>query len=280
MLSWGSNPFPYAPDGTAGSMHGEGEGAANLESGLDNGPVMEGVPFNKTGIYLEDEYDAGYTGMYLMDCQAQIALAKMIGRDAAAAELQSRFDEVNKAMLTHLWNESAGYFQNKLSGDLSPVERMAPTHFYPLLVGPEVGPSEKQAAATVTKHMTNPVRFAVWPSGDPPTDHPVPIDGTRPLVQWQVKTKACAKNSNCGHVLCCALRCNFDQRGGTKVRYEGMAIGSSARLSDDVLEAQGNPALVELYVYNCSVGPNASGVAYGPKGWKPTAAEGPCTLVR
>ena len=64
---------------------------------------------------------------------------------------------------------------------------MAPTHFYPLIVGPEVGPSESQAAATIIKHMTNPVRFAVWPSGDPPTDHPPPIDGTRPLVafaQW------------------------------------------------------------------------------------------------
>ena len=98
MLSWGSNPFAYAPDGSSSSAHGEGEGAANLESGLDNGPVMEGVPFNKTGLYLEDEYDAGYTGMYLMDCQAQIALAKMIGRDAAAAELQSRFDVVNKVL--------------------------------------------------------------------------------------------------------------------------------------------------------------------------------------
>ena len=49
--------------------------------------------------------------MYLMDCKAQIALAKMIGRDDAAATLQARFDTVNKAMLKTLWNESAGYFQ-------------------------------------------------------------------------------------------------------------------------------------------------------------------------
>eukprot|EP01052_Picozoa_sp_SAG31_P025394 SAG31_NODE_2223_length_6152_cov_4.129688_5_plen_219_part_00 len=140
LLSWGSNPYPYAPDGKnrshATDLRGTGGGGANLESGLDNGPVMEGVPFNQSGLYLQDEYDAGYTGMYLMDCKAQIALAKMIGRTDAAATLQSRFDTVNKAMLGHLWNASASYFQNKLSLDLVPVERMAPTHFCKPMPGP------------------------------------------------------------------------------------------------------------------------------------------------
>ena len=83
LLSWGSDPYPYAPDGTGSDVRGTGGGGANLESGLDNGPVMDGVPFNQTGLYLQDEYDVGYTGMYLMDCKAQIALAKLIGRDDA-----------------------------------------------------------------------------------------------------------------------------------------------------------------------------------------------------
>ena len=77
LLSWGSDPYPYAPDGTASATTGTGGGGASLESGLDNGPVMEGVPFNQSGLYLQDEYDAGYTGMFLMDCKAQIALAKV-----------------------------------------------------------------------------------------------------------------------------------------------------------------------------------------------------------
>jgi hypothetical protein len=63
LLSWGSNPFPYAPDGknrssSSASDGGEGAGAANLESGLDNGPVMEGIAFNLTGRYVEDEFVA------------------------------------------------------------------------------------------------------------------------------------------------------------------------------------------------------------------------------
>jgi hypothetical protein len=139
LLSWGSNPYPYAPDGSS-STKGTGNSGANLESGLDNGPVLSEAPFNQSGLDLQDEYDvgewaafsahalqlikppfvpisshAGYTGMYLMDCLAQIELAKMIGRSDAASVLQSRFDEVNKAMLGSLWNETAGYFQVLLS---------------------------------------------------------------------------------------------------------------------------------------------------------------------
>ena len=121
--------------------------------------------------------------MYLMDCKALIDLATMIGRAEAAAVLQARFDTVNAAMLGRLWNESAASFQNKASADLAPIERMAPTHFYPLLAGPARGPSERQAKATIVRHLTNPARFAVWPSGAPPSDHPVPPEGARPLVQ-------------------------------------------------------------------------------------------------
>ena len=62
LLSWGSDPYPYAPDDTGSDVRGTGGGGANLESGLDNSPVTEGVPFNQSGLFLQDEYDAGYTG--------------------------------------------------------------------------------------------------------------------------------------------------------------------------------------------------------------------------
>ena len=135
---------------------------------------MYETPFNKSGLYLQDEYDAGYTGMFLMDCQAQIALAKLIGRESAIPVLQARFATVNKAMLAHLWSEERGYFMNKLSDAvLTPVEHMAPTSFYPLLVGPADGPSEAQAVTMVERHLTNNSRFAVWANGTAPVDHPV-----------------------------------------------------------------------------------------------------------
>jgi len=257
LLSWGSDPFPFAPDGSQ-STHGAGGGGASLESGLDNGPVMEGVPFNVTGRYLQDEYDAGYSGMFLMDCMALIELATMLGRDDAVAELRRRFDVVNGAMLRVLWNESAGYFQNRRSADLTPIERMAPTHFYPLLAGPASGPSEEQARATVVKHLTNPVRFAVWPSGMPPKDHPAPPEAARPLVQWRSKSGR--------HTLCCTLRCNFNVRGNhTKVRYEAMGVASVGALTDGETTA--------LYAYGCGL--NGSDVTLAPERWTP-AQGGPC----
>lgn len=276
LLSWGSDPYPYAPDGTSSAARGTGGGGANLESGLDNSPVTQGVPFNATGRYLQDEYDAGYTGMFLMDCQAQMKLGSMIGRTDAVATLKQRYNTVNQVM-PKLWNASAGYYQNKLSSDLSPIERMAPTHFYPLLVGPIDGPTEAQAKTMIEKHMTEPTRFAVWKSGSPPTDHPVPPDEARPLVQWMQKPRKGAKgNSSISRTLCCQLGCNFVQRGSQKLRYEGMAIGS--RPSSATMDAQGHPKLTELFVYECLSGSNYTDLTFGPADWKP-ASGGPCKLA-
>ena len=278
LLSWGSNPYPYAPDGTGTSDRGTGGGGANLESGLDNSPVTEGVPFNETGLYLQDEYDAGYTGMFLMDCQAQMALAKMIGRTDAATTLQQRFDAVN-AVLPKLWNASAGYYQNKRSKDLSPIARMAPTHFYPLLAGPADGPTEAQATTMIDKHMTNPARFAVWKSGSPPTDHPIPPEEARPLVQWMQKPQKGEEGSaSSSRTLCCQLGRNFVQRGSQKLRYEAMGIGSAP--SAATMAAQGQPKLTELFVWECLSGGNYTDLTFGAADWKPAAgAGGPCKLA-
>ena len=276
-----SRPRLQAPDGTPGaSKPGGGWGC----SGLDNGPTVEELPFNLTGLDLQDQYDAGFTGMFLMDCRAQIALAEMLGRSEAAAELRLRFDTVNAAMLATLWNETAGVFQNFLSTPLKPSHITAPTHFYPLLAGPETGPSEAQVVATVTRSLTNPVKMAVWPSGTPPADLP-PADA-RPLVQWF--SHKCDRGFPCAgspHVVCGRPECNymfadgdFVQRTHGKVRYEGMALtryvpGATAAA------ALGLPAGVEpvpLFEYNCTGGD----LTLGPRGWLPRPKHGgPCPIT-
>lgn len=172
-----------------------------------------------------------------MDCLAQIELAKIIGRTTAAAVLQSRFDEVN-AQLPKLWNEEAGYFQNVHSEPgMRPVEQMAPTNFYPLLVGPEKGPTEAQVAKTVRMHLTNRSRFGVWPSAVAPTEHPMPPREVRALVQWYSE-KCGQPHSGCPgspHQLCCKLDCNaqgnpvsggYIQRLHSKIRFEGLGLPS------------------------------------------------------
>lgn len=210
LLSWGRSPYAaYAPDGTAAAYKPDGGGS--MGSGLDNGPtVVEGIPFNLTGLDLQDQYDAGYTGLYLMDTKAQIGIAELLGRTEQVEELKRRFKTVSTVMMTTLWNESLGLFQNALSTPFQPIARLAPTHFYPLLAGPEMGgPNESVASTTVRRGLTNNSRMAVWPSGDPPATLP-PVYA-RPIVQWYAKI-CDAKGDGCvhgPHVICCQLECNF-----------------------------------------------------------------------
>ena len=56
LMAWGSDPYPYAPDGSASAQTGNGGGGASLESGLDNSVLGGGVPFNRTGRYVQDVY--------------------------------------------------------------------------------------------------------------------------------------------------------------------------------------------------------------------------------
>lgn len=252
------------------------------------------VPFNLTGLDLQDQYDAGFTGLYLMDTRALIGMAEVMNNTDAADELRRRFHAVNTAMLQNLWNESIGAFQNMLSTPLQPIERMAPTHFYPLLAGPELGPSETQVITTVKSALANNSRMAVWPSKTPPAALP-PVY-SRPLVQWYAKI-CDSKGDGCldgPHALCSQLECNFDyaygnmvQRAHAKVRYEGMAL---SRL-DASTATIGGAVPVALYDYNCSTGggSNGSGIGgggdggyvdhtIGPKDWKPVHGDGPCML--
>eukprot|EP01043_Picozoa_sp_COSAG02_P049426 COSAG02_NODE_4962_length_4777_cov_9.869975_4_plen_332_part_00 len=255
LMSWGSNSYPYAPDGSPNSLRGSGRGGGDLESGLDNSVLGGSFRFNETGLMVQDGYDAGYNGLYLMDCLAQIELAKIIGRITAIPVLQSRFDEVN-AQLPKLWNEEAGYFQNVHSEPgMRPVDQMAPTNFYPLLVGPEKGPTEQQVAKTVRMHLTNRSRFGVWPSGVAPQEHPMPPREVRALVQWY--------SEECGgphygcpgspHQLCCRLDCNaqsnrvpgsYIQRLHAKIRFEGLGLPSIPADQSQPLNASTLVALI------------------------------------
>ena len=64
--------YALSPDGTDSPWTAPG-GANGGESGLDNGPTVEGVPFNETGVGVQDQYDPGITGMYLMDTLALVS---------------------------------------------------------------------------------------------------------------------------------------------------------------------------------------------------------------
>jgi hypothetical protein len=106
LLCWGSDAETQTLDGTAHTWQ-----AALYESGLDNSPMYDGVPFDeRTGLLAMA--DVGLTGLYVADCRALAEIAETLGRAADAAELRAR-GERYAAALGGLWDEKTGTYLNR-----------------------------------------------------------------------------------------------------------------------------------------------------------------------
>ncbi len=155
-LCWGSNPIPvlygnvweYEHHGVNGSF-----GAA-LESGLDNSPMYDDIPFDKEKHILMLE-DVGLTGLFIMDCKALIELAKEIGRNEDIPELKARIARA-EAGLEQLWDEENGFYYNRRTDTGEFSRRISPCNFYALFsdsVSPE------RARRMADSHYYNPEEF-------------------------------------------------------------------------------------------------------------------------
>ncbi len=155
LLAWGSDPFESRFKSMS-QIRGVGDthGGA-LESGLDNSPMYDDVPFDheKHCMMLAD---VGLTSMYVADCRMLAELADVTGRAEAAAELRDRADAYSRG-LAGLWNEEAGIFLNLRTDTGEPSPRLSPTNFYPLLTD-VVSPA--QARRMIDEHFFNEDEFA------------------------------------------------------------------------------------------------------------------------
>ncbi len=150
LLSYGSheasNPFAEPVTRT--------KTAAGYESGMDDSPMYEDVPFNRELNVLELQ-DVGLTSLYIADSRALAELARLLGREAAAEELETRANAFGDA-LDGLWVEDRGYYLNYRTDLDRPSERRSPTLFYPLLAGVA---SEARADRLIREHLRNPGEF-------------------------------------------------------------------------------------------------------------------------
>jgi glycogen debranching enzyme len=150
LLSYGSheaeNPFLEPATQT--------KRTAGYESGMDDSPMYEGVPFNKEKNTLELQ-DVGLTSLVIADSLALVEMAELLGRKAEAGELRERAATLSRN-LEQLWNEETGFYLNRRtdSGQLS--HRLSPTLFYPLLAGV---PDSERAQRMVTDHLLNTEEF-------------------------------------------------------------------------------------------------------------------------
>lgn len=153
LLAWGSHP--YAPVvGNRGETHTVNErfGAA-LESGLDNAPMYDDIPFDPERHVLLLQ-DVGLNSLYIADCDALAEIAAILGRPEAA-ELRARAGTYRSGM-RRLWDEETGLFLNRRTDTGEFDRRLSPTHFYPLLAGV---PTADQARRMIDEHFFNPAEF-------------------------------------------------------------------------------------------------------------------------
>ena len=152
MMCWGSdNEWPqdlkyFKPD-----IYNR-LGAA-LESGLDNSPMYDDIPFNKETSRL-CLADVGLMGLYICDCENLAYLAKELGKTAEKVELEHRMERVDNALQT-LWNEDIGLYLNKRTDTGLFEYRLSPTHFYALYSN-KITERQKQE---ILKHYFNEDEF-------------------------------------------------------------------------------------------------------------------------
>lgn len=130
LLAWGSDPYDLA---TGREFRGGIVNAAmgaKFESGLDNSPMYDDVPFDEeTHRFLLD--DVGLTGLYIEDCRCLSEIAKLLGKSAESELLMRRCHEFEENM-EQLWCEEVGMYLNRRTDTNAFSYRMSPTNFYAL----------------------------------------------------------------------------------------------------------------------------------------------------
>jgi hypothetical protein len=148
-LCWGSDPAVQILDGTQNEWQ-----AALYESGLDNSPMYDGVPFDKE-THLLALADVGLTSLYVADCDALAEIATILGHREDVSELRSRSRRYAIGLRT-LWDERRGIYLNRRTDTGEPSPKLSPTNLYPLLAKV---PTAEQAGRMVREHYFNPTEL-------------------------------------------------------------------------------------------------------------------------
>lgn len=152
FLCWGSSEFEPHLRNLDKNVHSR-LGAA-LESGLDNSPMYDSIPFDSSGNKLLLA-DVGLMSLYIMDCEALSDIAGALNEQSIKKELLARASKY-RHNLNQLWNEEKGIYLNKRLDNNQFSDKISPTNFYPLLAK---APTQKQAARMINEHFYNPKEF-------------------------------------------------------------------------------------------------------------------------
>ena len=147
-LGWGTNG---KIDGIVGSGTLQG---AKFESGLDNSPAFDLAKLDPETRTM-DQSDVGLMALYVADCKALAAMAKVLGRDADAGEFLARAEKYSARIAT-MWDEKTGIYLDVRYKAGGTVDVLTPCNFYPMIAGI---PTPSQAQRIVKEHYFNPREF-------------------------------------------------------------------------------------------------------------------------
>jgi putative isomerase len=149
-LCWGSK----AVADTLKTISSHDLQAAKYESGLDNSPMYDDIPFNATTNTMELA-DVGLMSMYIMDCNALAEMSDILDKKTEAGELRKCSAYYSKQLAT-MWDEKTGIYLNKRMDNNEKSYRLSPTNFYPMLAK---ACTQQQAERMIKEHYYNPDEF-------------------------------------------------------------------------------------------------------------------------
>lgn len=128
--------------------------AALDESFMDNSPMFDFAEFDTEHGTL-DVTEPGLNSLVSLEGQLLGRIARMLGNDELAGQLESRSSELNALISERLWDSDRGVFAaRKWSGEFS--RSLSPTSFYPLIAG---AASAEQQRQLIDSHLRNPGEF-------------------------------------------------------------------------------------------------------------------------
>jgi hypothetical protein len=153
QLCWGSTPFEPR-SGKRWETEGINDrfGAA-LESGMDNVPMYDDIPFDKK-THLLCLADVGLTGLYIMDCEKLAELADIIGRKEGN-ELRNRAEQ-SKLGMEELWDDEFGFYCNRRTDTGEFSRSISATNFYAFFSNKV---STGHAERMIKEHFFNPDEY-------------------------------------------------------------------------------------------------------------------------
>ncbi len=154
LLSWGSTPYEPRFDNYWETTGVNDTFGGALESGLDNSPMYDDIPFNSDN-HMMNLHDVGLNSLYIMDCQILSRICYLVDRKEEKARLEGRAIELKRSM-NDLWSEEDGFYYNKLTDSGKFSQRISPTNFYVLL---GMIPSQNQAKRMIDEHFYNENEF-------------------------------------------------------------------------------------------------------------------------